>query len=97
MYGYIYKNTFNPSSPSSNLLTQDDDSGGNLQFLLRVPLQTSFTYVLVVTTYGQNAVAIFSITASGVGTITFNRTTIIATSPAPTLTTPRRMMTTSSM
>lgn len=79
MYGYIYRNTFNPSSPSSNLLTQDDDSGGSFQFSLTVSLQPSITYILVVTTFSQSIRANFSITASGPGTITFNGLTITTT------------------
>lgn len=95
MYGYLYRNTFDPINSSSNLLTQDDDGGGSGQFHLNVPLQASVTYVLIVTTFHPNELANFSITASDVVKITFNRITVI--SSAPTSTGSGKMITTSSI
>ncbi|CAF1199319.1 unnamed protein product [Rotaria sordida] len=49
-YGYLYNNSFHPSSPDQNLLFADDDSGGNGQFRFTVSLVPNVTYILVVTT-----------------------------------------------
>ena len=73
MYGYIYKNTFNPFNPSINLLSQDDNECFNMQFLLRVQLQANTTYVLVATTYRPNRMGNFSIIISGPAKVTLNR------------------------
>jgi hypothetical protein len=63
-YGYIYTGKFDPTSPSINLLTSDDDSGSGRQFRLRVDLHAGTTYTLVVTTFGSLQTGAFSIFAS---------------------------------
>ena len=65
MYGYFYFNSFNPLNPLLNLLTSNDDSGGNFQFLLTTYLQTGTIYILVATTYSPSVTTSFSITRSG--------------------------------
>ena len=65
IYGYLYQSSFNPSSVLDNYLTQDDDSDGSLQFRIVWSIQPGITYVLVVTTHGQNVHAPFIITVSG--------------------------------
>ena len=42
-----------------NLLAQDDDSAGNLQFRINYPLIAGQDYVLVVTTWSNNVVGSF--------------------------------------
>ena len=63
--GYFYRNSFDPSTPSVNLFTDDDDSGGQQQFLIRVNLEPGNTYVLVVTTHREAVTGNFSVTAVG--------------------------------
>jgi hypothetical protein len=76
-YGYFYNRTFNSSNPLLSLLQSNDDSGGNLQFLLNLVLQPNSVYILVVTTYSAHVIAPFSVTASGtVSTIQYNGTGI---------------------
>ena len=53
-YVYLYKDTFNASDPSKNLIAQNDDGfgGGNgVQFELSYNLETNTTYWAVITTY----------------------------------------------
>lgn len=65
-HGYFYSNVFDPSYPSQNLITSDDDSGGgDGQFRLRAYLVAGSSYVLVVTTYRANMIGSFSIRVSG--------------------------------
>lgn len=64
-YGYIYKDNFNPLKPSENLLVQDDNNCNNNQFKLITELNTSTTYILVVTTYHPAKTEQFSILISG--------------------------------
>ena len=73
MYGYIYKNTFNPLNPSMNLLSEDDSTCNNMQFGLTVQLQANTTYVLVATTYQPNKIGNFSIIISGPTKVTLKR------------------------
>jgi len=64
-YGYFYNVPFDPSYPSQNLITSDDDSGGNQQFQIRISLQSGHKYVLVVTTYGSSVTGSFSVRVTG--------------------------------
>ena len=45
--GYLYKNDFDPASPSSNRISSDSGSGDNGQFKLIDTLQTMTNYTLV--------------------------------------------------
>jgi hypothetical protein len=69
-YGYLYKNSFDLSDTSLNLITEDDNSGNNEQFKLTGFLQPSTMYVLVVTTFSPHVMGKFSIIASGTSLIT---------------------------
>ncbi|CAF4174467.1 unnamed protein product, partial [Rotaria sordida] len=53
-YGYFYATNFSASSPSTNLIAYDDNSGGNNQFQIIMSISANTPYVLVVTTYGLN-------------------------------------------
>ncbi len=65
-YGYLYDGSFNPLSPSQNLITSDDDSGGgNGQFQITRSFQSGRTYILVATTYSASITGSFSIRATG--------------------------------
>ena len=64
-YGYLYRNLFDPSSPSQNLITSDDDSAGDGQFQISVYLSYGLAYILIVTTHSTNEVGSFSVRASG--------------------------------
>jgi hypothetical protein len=74
-YGYFYNNAFDPSYPSQNLITSDDDSGGNRQFQIRGSLQSRHTYILVVTTYTNGVTGSFSIRGTGPASISFRKIT----------------------
>jgi len=64
-YGCFYSYSFDPSYPSRNLITSDDDGGDRGQFRIRVTLQYGQTYVLVVTTYNNRGTGRFSIGVVG--------------------------------
>ena len=71
-FDYIYANNFNPSIPSINLISRDDDSLNNTQLKLVIALQPNTTYVLVVTTYYPNVTGKFSVLLSGPNNISLN-------------------------
>ena len=71
LYGYFYKDYFNPLNPSENNLFQDDDGCRHGQFKVIVNLQSSTSYVLVVTTFSQQTTSQFMISAFGPNIITF--------------------------
>ncbi|CAF1363859.1 unnamed protein product [Adineta steineri] len=64
LYGYLYRDPFNATLPTVNLLMQNDDSDGRGQFLMQGLLSSSL-YNLVVTTYSPNVTGPFSISVSG--------------------------------
>ncbi len=64
-YGCFYDDSFDPSNPSRNLITCNDDSAGSTQFQINVTLQSGGTYVLAVTTYSAAGTGNFSIRAAG--------------------------------
>jgi hypothetical protein len=71
--GYIYKETFNTINFRENLLSENDDSCGGVQFKFILNLQVGTTYILVVTTYLPYNTGTFSILASGPSTVSLNR------------------------
>ncbi|CAF4036671.1 unnamed protein product [Adineta steineri] len=72
-YGYLYNNSFNSSVPSRNLLSSDDDSGGNSQFMFIIYLQAMAKDVLVATTFTAQIKGIFSIIGLGPSLISYTR------------------------
>ncbi len=66
-HGYIYNGTFYPLSPYTNLIQEDDDSAGNVQFRLTVTLEAGVAYTLVVASHGQSITGPYSVAASGPG------------------------------
>jgi hypothetical protein len=80
-YGCLYSTSFDPTYPSENLLTCNDDSGGSGQFLINYYLSSGQTYILVVTTYSSLATGSYSILAMGPGYVSM---TAITPTPTPT-------------
>jgi hypothetical protein len=74
IYGYIYKDNFNPLNPFENLYSQNGFSCDGRQFTLTTNLQIGTAYVLVVTTFYPNETGAFSIFVSGPDNISLNRT-----------------------
>jgi hypothetical protein len=74
-YGFLYNGTFYPLNPLTNLIKQDDDSGGGVQFRFSAFLVAGASYTLVVSTHGQLVTGIFSIVATGPGSVRFLATT----------------------
>ena len=68
-YGCFYQGSFDPSRPSQNLVTCDDDSGGGTQFLFNATLYYGQTYILVVTTFNPRVIGAYSVIAMGPGTV----------------------------
>jgi len=64
-YEFIYRNTFNPLSPSENLVVAEGDKGSDLQFRLITRLDGGMTYVLVMTTNLLKETGTFSIIVQG--------------------------------
>ncbi len=64
-YGCLYDGSFNPHYPSQNLITTDDDGGGNRQFQIGRSLQSGRTYILIVTTYSTDITGSFTIRVGG--------------------------------
>jgi hypothetical protein len=70
-YGYIYDTYFYSFDPSTNLMNQDDDTGGSGQFKFSVFLEAGVPYTLVFTTFSGGQTGSFSILASGPNTVEF--------------------------
>ncbi|CAF3781097.1 unnamed protein product [Adineta steineri] len=64
-YGCFYSDSFDPSYPLQNLITTDDDGASNSQFRISATLQSSRTYILIITTYDTNTIGSFVITVNG--------------------------------
>lgn len=45
-HGFLYNGTFDPLSPSTNLIMRDDDGAGNGQFKLTAFLEAGVPYIL---------------------------------------------------
>lgn len=71
IYGYLYKDFFNPSNPFENYLSRNDQGCDNNQFKLAVSLRTNTTYVLVVTTYYSEMIGKFLIFGAGPDNMVF--------------------------
>ncbi|CAF4012418.1 unnamed protein product, partial [Rotaria magnacalcarata] len=84
-YGYLYENNFNPSNPRANLLAEDDDSGGNQQFLMDYPMQYGSGYILVFTTHNPRMTGTFSILTSDPSKVNLKYLHIIPVSSSPAI------------
>lgn len=83
-FGYLYNASFISSSPSMNLLSFNDDSGGNGQFRIVASLQTNVVYVLVATTFDPSTTGSYTVIASGPSTVTFVQVNTVSTLPSTT-------------
>jgi hypothetical protein len=83
-YGYLYNDPVDPSYPSQNMITSDDDSNGNLQFRIIRILQAGYTYVLVVTTSSATVTGSFSIRVLGPVSVGLNSITPSTSRPIKT-------------
>ncbi len=72
--GYFYNTTFNPLSPSKNLLYWDDDAGVSDQFAFMYYLQPNIVYMLVVTTFNSSVTGSYTVVVSGSARVTLVRT-----------------------
>jgi hypothetical protein len=72
-YGYLYLTTIDASDLSSNLLTFNDDNGGNLQFLFTYTLQAGTTYIVIFTTYSSMSTGPFSLGVYGPSRVSLRR------------------------
>ncbi|CAF1083117.1 unnamed protein product [Rotaria sordida] len=63
--GYFYDTSFDPSVPTENLVTNDDDGDMRLQFRIEAFLEAGHTYILVVTTHTGSETGSFSVEANG--------------------------------
>lgn len=82
-YGILYQTTFDPASPSSNIVVLDDDSGEQNGFGIRQTLTSNVEYFLVVTSYYPQQVGSFQLIVVGSGIV--NITEITGTSPFSTI------------
>ncbi|CAF0784744.1 unnamed protein product [Adineta steineri] len=64
-HGSIYKDYFDPSNPHENQLLSADVNCKPLQFKFTIALETSITYILIVTTYTPKETGEFLIFVSG--------------------------------
>ncbi|CAF4519539.1 unnamed protein product, partial [Rotaria sp. Silwood2] len=71
-YGYLYNNTFDPASISTNLLAENDDGPSSTNFQISIYLQALTRYIVVVTTYDPSTTGTFSIVASGIASVIFS-------------------------
>ncbi|CAF1261541.1 unnamed protein product [Rotaria magnacalcarata] len=76
IYGCLYNTPFSASSPSLNLITYNDDSGGENEFQLTADLKFFQPVILVVTTYQASRTGAFAVTAYGPNTVTFTKNAV---------------------
>ena len=74
IYGYLYKNDFNPFYPDQNKITESNFTYSGFHFYLAAVLQMNITYVLVVTTLDPNVHGEFSVIVNGPHSIDLNAT-----------------------
>ena len=75
-YIYLYKDAFDPTQPTLNLLTQNDDGGQGLLFRLTYNLETNTTYYSVITTYNPDQQMAGDVEISGPSGATIDSTII---------------------
>ena len=74
LYGYLYKNNFDPSYPNENLLIESEFSCDTYHFELGDYLEANRVYILVVTTFHPNVRGSFTLLVTGPHNLTLNRT-----------------------
>lgn len=71
--GFIYKDYFNPVTPTAQFLSGSGRGYHGDQFELQTSLLINTKYILVVTTSNPNVTGAFSVIANGSNSVTFNR------------------------
>ena len=74
IYGYIYKNEFDPFNPSKNLVAETNYTCSMYDIQLTVNLMINTTYELVVTTFDSDVRGPFSVLILGPNYTNINRT-----------------------
>jgi hypothetical protein len=82
--GYFYRDSFDPSNSTANLIADNDDGAGQLQFLIRVNLESGQRYVLVVTTHREYVTGTYSVLATGPATPSLTSITPSTSQPITT-------------
>ena len=77
-YGCVYNDSFNSSHPLTNLIVCDDDSAGDLQFLIRCGFQSNRKYILVVTTSTTDSTGSYSIVVTGAASVNMTSITFFS-------------------
>jgi hypothetical protein len=70
--GYVYDNSFDLLSPSTNLVAWNDDGMENSQFQILLNFQSTRKYIFVLTTRQEFVAGRFLIIARGPGKIGFS-------------------------
>ncbi|CAF4712329.1 unnamed protein product, partial [Rotaria sp. Silwood2] len=86
-YGYLYNHSFISTSPFTNLLAYDDNSGGNEQFRLIVSLHPGLKYILVTTPYHGSTTGSYTVVVSGLVEVNLVLTSNASTTQMPSITT----------
>ena len=76
-YGFLYLTSVNGSNLSENLLTLNDDDGGNFQFLFAYTLQAGSTYIVIFTTFSGMVTGQFSLGVYGPSRVSLRRIDLI--------------------
>ena len=87
-YGFLYFGSINTSDLSVNLVTFNDDSGGNNQFLFTYNVEAGNTYIVIFTTFSAMDTGPFSLIIYGPSRVSLRRLNLIL-GTAPTTTVPR--------
>jgi hypothetical protein len=75
-YGFLYLTRIDASDLSANLLTFDDDSGGNLQFFFTYSLEAGSTYIVIFTTFSGMATGPISLGVYGPSRVALRRVSL---------------------
>lgn len=73
LFGYIYRNDFDPSFPNENLITQSNFSCGKFHFQVGGYLEVNTIYTLVITTFDPNVRGSFTLLVHGANNVTFKQ------------------------
>lgn len=73
VYGFLYKNQFNPFDPSMNKIDEDRASGCYYNISMTSYLEKQATHILVITTQLTEKTGAFSIIALGPNNVTMKR------------------------
>ena len=72
MYGYLYRDTFDPTKPDQNLLSENGRICSAGILWLNASLSSNATYILIATTDVPARTGVFTICAFGASNVTFS-------------------------